>query len=174
MGLFNTIEQPPVANGKRPFPNLPNSGTAISREKQKFRPAHQIFERYETHLARDATISGIIPIITHGEIMAGRHRKFWRLIQRPEIALFFNDEMLFFIGQCFNILRNATHLAEGCGHLETIHGLAGHTDAIHVKQALLHLDAITGQTDDALDVIGFIVRWQFEHGNIATLRLAGP
>ena len=54
---------------------------------------------------------------------------------------------------------------------EIAEALALHRLLVDVEQPLLHLDAVAGQPDHALDVVGGIVLRQAEHDDIAARRL---
>ena len=50
--------------------------------------------------------------------------------------------------------------------------LALHGLAVDAEDSVEHLNTVTRQSDDALDVIGVVVAWQLEHRDIAALGLA--
>ena len=79
------------------------------------------------------------------------------------------DEMVRSVGQDFEVSleQHARPVALG----QVVAGrLALHDGAVDVKLAALHLHAVAGQADDALDVVLAGVARQLEHGDIAALR----
>ncbi len=59
---------PAIADGKGPFPDFPDAGAAVGREKDDFRLADKILERHIPDML--AAVLGIIAVVAHHEVMA--------------------------------------------------------------------------------------------------------
>ena len=66
--------------------------------------------------------------------------------------------------------RPAGDATDGAIVDEIIDGRARDLQVIHVENTLPHLNAVAGQADDALDIVGTVVRRQLEDRDIATFR----
>src|SRR6516225_5402191 len=71
-GSSDDREQPVPAHRQRPTPELPCALTLVDREENDLRFADDILNRHHANLA-EAAVGGIVAIVTHHEIMVGRH-----------------------------------------------------------------------------------------------------
>src|SRR5664280_3772055 len=71
-GSSHNREQPVPAHRHRPTPELPGALALIDGEENDLRLADDILERHRADLA-EAAVGGIVAIVAHHEIMAGRH-----------------------------------------------------------------------------------------------------
>ena len=76
------------------------------------------------------------------------------------------------VRQRLAIALDALHDAVVVGD-EVVDALALDRRAVDVEHAVDHLNAVAGQTDDALDVVDRVVLRQAEHHDVAALRLRG-
>ena len=75
--------------------------------------------------------------------------------------------MLAAVGQGFDVLGDADLTAELVGRDEVFHPVALYRFAVDMQDAADHLDAVAGQSDDPLDVVGLVVARQLEHRDVA-------
>ncbi|CAD5254240.1 hypothetical protein BOS5A_200099 [Bosea sp. EC-HK365B] len=106
--------------------------------------------------------------------MAGRHREHRGVVEGAGVAFTLDDAVANPVRQDLAILDHGGGSAPGVGGDEIGDPLALHRRVVDVEDAVDHLDAVAGQADDALDVIGRSVARQLEHGDVAALRLGGP
>src|SRR5579872_2220367 len=92
---------PVVPDRERPFPEFPEVRVAICRKENDFRFANKILERNIADIG--PAVGGIVPIVSHHEIMVLGNDKHRRVVQiRLRIAL--QDVVAHAIWQCFAIL----------------------------------------------------------------------
>ncbi len=98
--------------------------------------------------------------------MSGRNNINLRIILRPVITIISKYFVLNAIRKCFDILRLANDIASGIMPYEIGNSPPFHRLAVDVEDTMDHLDAITGQTDNALDIIDAILRRFLEDHNV--------
>src|SRR5258708_2115416 len=73
VGLAGDGEQPVPAYDPRPAPDLPRVLALEHREEDHLRTTDEVLERHIADLAEDAAVGRIVTVVTHHEIVAGRH-----------------------------------------------------------------------------------------------------
>src|SRR5258708_34788189 len=100
--------------------------------------------------------------------MAGRNQVLLGIVQEPvvlKIELLVGHPIWQSFPPPANALRGAVFVID-----EVIDALALDRSAVDVEQPVDHFDAVAGQADHALDVVGGIVLGQAKDDYIATLR----
>src|SRR5579872_4486345 len=170
--LADDVTDPIEADSEWPFPELPEVRVTIGGEENDLRLADKILKRNIPDIG--AAVGGIVPVVTHHEIMAfgyEKHRRVVQIVRR--IAL--EDGVTDAVGQRFAKLWNAilTRAVANAGrriaggHNVIVQSNARHLFVVDVKNAVLHLDPVARQTHQPLDVVGGVVTGEFEHDDIA-------
>src|SRR6185437_16896443 len=101
---MNGREQPVVADGKGPLPNLPPMGVTVGREEQEYRTTDNILCGNVANTAgRIATVGRVVAIVAHHEIMIRRNREDWRVVEWIVGARQLENGMLIAVRQCLHI-----------------------------------------------------------------------
>src|SRR5262249_27001317 len=71
------------AERRWPAPDRPGSGTVADREVDDLGTTDNVLERDIANLVQDSAVGGIVPIVSHHEIVAGRNLVDRSIIERP-------------------------------------------------------------------------------------------
>ncbi len=145
----------------------------VDREEDDLRPADEVLERHVADAAEVARVGGVVAVVAHHEEVVGRHGVDAGVVPQATVAVAFDDRVRDAVRQRLGVLGDLGRLAEGVGGRVVGDLLALHRPAVDVEQAVDHLDAVAGQADHPLDVVGGIVLRQLEHRDVAALGL-GP
>src|SRR5690606_32334019 len=156
------------AGEKRPRPE--DRSSVVERDDDKLRRADEIVVRHKAHHRRHTAIGGIIAIVPHHEVMAGRHFidarvvEFSRTLVEGDIA----DPVRQRLTIGLNLFDDAVFV------FERLHAqrFTLHRFAIYMQQAVDHLDTIARHANDALDEVAIRLRLRAEYDHVATLWLA--
>src|ERR1043165_2125617 len=167
--LVDDRRDPLVADRPRPLPDFPPVRAAIGRKEDDLRLAHEIRGWNVPPIA--TAVVRIVAIVAHHEVMAGRHHIDLSVVRGPvghpiqHVILFTVRQRLLVAG---HVVRNAEFL-----RLDVICGAdLGHGLAVYEELPVAHLNSVTRQADDALDVIGRIVRRKLENDHVTPVRIA--
>src|SRR5947209_11513079 len=161
------------AHGGGPAPEHPGVLALGDGEENHLRAADNILERHVTHSRQHPAVCRVVPIVAHHEEVSGRHRvdvgvvveSVVDAVQRL-IADAVRERFLPALDPRGRLGRSARIFPDEVGE-----ALAPYGYIVDVKQPLLHLDAVSGQPDHTLDVIGAVVLWQPKHHDVAARRL---
>src|SRR5262245_44331033 len=152
-GSSNDRKKAAQAERRWPAPDLPGSGTVADREVDDLGTADNVLERDIANLIQDPAVGGIVAIVSHHEIVAGRNLVDRSVIERPilhEIGGLVARAARQRLAPAANPDRASRHVV---GIDEILDTLARDRLAIEMEAAADHLDAVAGQADDAFDQI---------------------
>src|SRR5581483_9936205 len=154
-GSSDERKQPAPAHRPGPAPRVPLLAVR-DREENDLRASDKVLKRNIADLAEHAAVGGIVAVVAHHEEMTRRHDVFLRVVVETVV-----DQIECRIGHAVRQrLAPALHALRRGGLIgvdEVFNALALHWLAVDVEQAFAHLDAVAGQTDHALDVVGRVV-----------------
>src|SRR5437764_1375437 len=142
----------------------------IDRPEDDLDSPDEVLRRYVANDAFDATVGGIVPVVAHHEVVAGGDAIFLGVVVEPVV-----DQveclMAHPVGQSLAPLLDTDLVAILFGLDIILDLLALHRRPVDMQETVDHLDAIAGQPDDALEVVGRWILRKPEHDHVAALRL---
>src|SRR5215470_6932625 len=144
-----------------------DSPTPIDGEVDDLRTPHQVLQWYGADPL--AAVVRIVPVVTHHEILAGRHVINPRVVVGSVVDQI-ERGIAHAVWQGFAPALDAAGLTF-LGVNEVLDPLALDGPAVDVEVAVDHLDAVARQPDDAEDVIDRVVLRQAKHHDVTALRL---
>src|SRR5271169_6655903 len=73
LALVHAVEQPTIANRKRPFPELPQPRRSVGRKEDELGPSDQVLGWDVADGGQHAAVLRVVAIVTHHEVVAGRY-----------------------------------------------------------------------------------------------------
>src|SRR5699024_3734729 len=126
-------------------------------EENEFGAPHQVFLWNETDIS-GATVLAAVAVVAHGEIVPLGNAKDRSIIEQVIVAAF-PDLVLHVIGQGFDEFRDA-YGKTGTAYHAFPYPFALNELSIDMKAPFAHLNLVSGQANDPLDVISAVVCWQ--------------
>ena len=132
----------------------------------------EILERHVAHRRQHPAVGRVVAVVAHHEEVARRHGVDDGVVVEAVV-----DAIERLIADAVRQrLLPALDPRGGVGPAgiladEIAQALAHHRLVVDVEQPFLHLDAVAGQPDHALDVVGGVVLRQAEHDDVAARRL---
>src|SRR5262247_3775173 len=83
---IDAAEQSTITNREWPFPEFPQPGRTVGREKDELCPADQILRRDITDRRQHAAVLRIVAIVAHHEVVTGGNGVDLRVVERAVVA----------------------------------------------------------------------------------------
>src|SRR5262249_5878225 len=131
---------------------------------------NEVFRRYVSHHAFDATVAGIVAVVTHHEIVAGGDAILFGVVVKSVLD-HVERRVAHSVGQGLAPLLDVDLAPTVVGLNKILDLLALHGRAVDVQETVYHLDAIARQPDHPFDVVDRRVFRQTEYDDITALRL---
>ena len=163
-------EQPVKAHVCRPTPDCQRMRAVFHREEHHFCRTNQIFKGYKSDV--ESAVERIVPVVAHHEIMSGRYFKHIGVVPytvNVQIQCIVGNPVWKRFGKDrdFNPAPEIVLEKNPLGSRLTAVPLM-------TAQTVLHLDFVTGEADNAFDVVDIRVIGQFENCYFTTFGLTGP
>src|SRR6185312_8348826 len=164
-------EEPRHAEAREPGPDRLAAHAEVPGADHGVGAADQIIHRQQANAALahgHAAVGGIVAVVAKHEELAGRHRHLERVVE-PSVVAHLQDGVGNDVRQRLNVTIGALDIAVVVLGLAHALWLQRGRMVIDEELALAHLDAVSGQSDNALDPGLRVVARPAEHHHVAAL-----
>src|SRR5262249_28019421 len=166
LGSMNPSHQAVPASLRNCFPDRPEIAGG-SRVEDEGGTANQVLCGHIVVVRPFPTVGGMVAVVAHREIAALGYGEDLGVVERIGIALFY-DGMADAVRQRLDVAHEAVAVFVD----PILDALSVDRLVVDIEDAVLDLDAVAGQADDPLDIVGLAVLRPFEDDDVAALH--GP